>query len=109
MVGLIFVSQEILAFLTDVVAIPPMPIWVALQGEITIDDCCTVCGTIPLLLDDGSIYWQDCYYSKNAVKTIISPQAFIDSSDVFQSWHQLGYRIGILLRDVSGLIAMMLA
>jgi hypothetical protein len=40
------------------------------------------------------IYWQDCYYSKNAVKTIISPQAIVDSSDVFQSWHQLGYHIG---------------
>jgi hypothetical protein len=83
-----------LGLLTDVVAIPPMPILVALQGEITIDDCCTARGTIPLSLDDGSIYWQDCYYSKNAVNTIISPQVIVNSSDIFQSWHQLGYRIG---------------
>jgi hypothetical protein len=83
-----------LGLLTDVIAIPPMPILVALQGEITIDDCCTAHGTIPLSLDDGSIYWQDCYYSKNAVKMIISPQAIVDSSGVFQSWHQSGYRIG---------------
>jgi hypothetical protein len=84
---------EDLGLLTDVVAIPPMPILVALQGEITIDDCCTASGTIPLLLDDGSIYWQDCYYSKNVVKPIITLQAIVNSSDIFQSWHQSGYRI----------------
>jgi hypothetical protein len=78
----------------DVVEIPPLPISVALQGEITKDDCCTARGKIPLQLDDGLIYWQDCYYSKNTVETIISPQAIVDSSDVFQSWHQTGYRNG---------------
>jgi hypothetical protein len=83
-----------LGLLTDVVTIPPMPISVAPQGKITIDDCCTARGKIPLQLDDGLIYWHNCYYSKNAVKTIISPQAIVDSSDIFQSWHQLGYRIG---------------
>ena len=66
----------------------------ALQGEITQDDCCTARGKIPLQLDDGSIYWQACYYSKNTVEMIISPQAIVDSSDVFQSWHQTGYRNG---------------
>jgi hypothetical protein len=79
---------------TDVVAIPPMPISVALQGETTVNDCCTAHGKIPLQLDDSLIYWQDCYYSKNAVETIISPQAIVDSSDVFQSWHQSSYRSG---------------
>ena len=29
------------------------------------------------------------------VETIISPQAIVDSSDVFQSWHQTGYRCGV--------------
>ncbi len=37
-----------LALLTDVVAIPPMPISIALQGETTIDDCCTARGKFPL-------------------------------------------------------------
>jgi hypothetical protein len=83
-----------LGLLTDVIMISPMPILIALQGEITIDDCCTARGMIPLSLDDSSIYWQDCYYSKNAVETIISPQAIVDSSDIFQSWHQSGYCIG---------------
>ena len=83
-----------LAILTDVVAIPPMPISVALQGETTLDNCCTARGKFPLQLDDGSIYWQDCYYSKHAVETIISPQAIVDSSDVFHSWQQTGFRIG---------------
>jgi hypothetical protein len=77
-----------LGLLTDVVAITPIPISVALQGVTTIDDCCTARGKISLQLDDGSIYWQDCYYSNNAVETIISPQAIVDSSDVFKSWHQ---------------------
>ena len=49
----------------------------------------------PLQLDDGSIYWQVCYFFINAVETIISPQAIVDLSDVFQSWHQTGYRRGV--------------
>jgi hypothetical protein len=44
-----------LGLLTDVVAIPPMLISVALQGEITIDDCCTARGKIPLL--DRNLFW----------------------------------------------------
>jgi hypothetical protein len=80
--------------LFDVLEIPPLPVSVALQGEITTDNCCTACGKIPLQLDDGLIYWQDCYYSKNAVEMIISPQAIVDLSDVFRSWHQTGYRNG---------------
>jgi hypothetical protein len=46
-----------LCLLTDVIAITPIPISAALQGVTTIEDCCTVCGKIPLQLDDGSIYW----------------------------------------------------
>jgi hypothetical protein len=48
-----------------------------------------------LQLDDSSIYWQVCYFCTNAVETIISQQAIVDSSDVFQSWHQTGYRCGV--------------
>jgi hypothetical protein len=48
-----------------------------------------------LQLEDGSIYWQVCYFCKNAVETIISLQAIVDLSDVFQSWHQTGYRHGV--------------
>ena len=81
--------------LFDVVAIPPLSISVAVEGASSIDDCCTARGMIPLQLDDGSIYWQVCYFCKNAVETIISPQAIVDSSDVFQSWHQTGYRNGV--------------
>ena len=81
--------------LFDVVAIPPLSISVAVEGDSSIDDCCTARGMTPLQLDDGSIYWQVCYFWKNAVETIISPQAIVDSSDVFQSWHQTGYRNGV--------------
>jgi hypothetical protein len=74
-----------LCLLTGVVAITPIPISVDLQGVTTIDDCCTARGKIPLQLDDGLMYWQDCYYSKNAVETIISLQAIVDLSNVFKS------------------------
>jgi hypothetical protein len=81
--------------LFDVAAIPPISISVAVEGASSIDDCCTARGMTPLQLDNRSIYWQVCYYCKNAVETIISPQAIVDSSDVFQSWHQTGYRNGV--------------
>jgi hypothetical protein len=80
--------------LVDVVTIPPLPISVALHGDITLDDCCMARGLLPIQLDDGSVYWQICYYSRNAVETIILPQAIVNLSDVFQSWHQSGYRNG---------------
>ena len=81
--------------LFDVVAIPPLSISVAVEGASSIDDCCTARGMTPLQLDDGLIYWQVCYFCKNAVEMIISPEAIVDSSDVFQSWHQTGYRNGV--------------
>jgi hypothetical protein len=46
-----------------------------------LDNCCTKCGLLPLAMTDGSLYYQPCYYCKNATKTIISPQAIIDASD----------------------------
>jgi hypothetical protein len=66
------------------------------EGTSSFNDCCTARGLTPIQLDDGSIYWQVCYYCANVVKTIISPQAIVDSSDVFQSWQQTGYRCGVL-------------
>jgi hypothetical protein len=81
--------------LFDVVAIPLLSISVAVEGTSSIDDCCTARGLTPIQLDDGSIYWQVCYFCANTVKTIISPQAIVDSSDVFQSWHQTGYQCGV--------------
>ncbi len=70
-----------------------MPISVATAGEpISIDDCCTKRGYIPLSLTDGSLYWQICYFCANIVETIISPQAVLATSDVFTSWTQTGYK-----------------
>ena len=82
-----------LEILADVVDIPPLPITVALNGNgSSVDDCCTKRGFIPLALSDGTIHWQLCYYSANAVETIISPQAILNSSDVFASWTMTGYK-----------------
>ena len=54
--------------LADATNIPPLPITVALNGNMpTVDDCCTMKGYISLTLSDGSIHWQLCYHSANAV------------------------------------------
>ena len=64
----------VLDLLVDVVSIAPLPISVATKsGDISMDDCCTKKGLIPLTLEDGSVYYQPCYFCKNAVETIISP------------------------------------
>ncbi len=79
--------------LADVVDIPPLPITVALNGNgSSVDDCCTKGGFIPLALSDGTIHWQLCYYSANSVEMIISPQAILNSSDIFASWTMTGYK-----------------
>ena len=84
-----------LSTLVNVEEIPPMPILVAIAGDnISSDDCCTKRGYTPLTLDDGTLYWQLCYYCANFVETIISPQAIIATSDVFTSWTQMGYKDG---------------
>jgi hypothetical protein len=85
-----------LSTLVNVEAIPPMmPILVAVAvagDAISSDDCCTKRGYTPLTLDDGTLYWQLCYYCANVVETIISLQAVIVTSDVFTSWTQTGYK-----------------
>jgi hypothetical protein len=82
-----------LDILADAVDIPPLPITVALNGSGSlVDDCCTKQGYIPLALSDGTMHWQLCYYSANAIETIISPQAILGSSDLFSSWTMTGYK-----------------
>jgi hypothetical protein len=102
-----------LNLLVDVADIAPLPISVAVSGEdITLDDSCTRRGYLPLTLSDGSIHWQLCFYCKNAVKTIISPQAILESSNVFALWMQTGFKDGhpgqIRFNNLEGLITMQL-
>ena len=47
------------------------------------NDCTTKHGLLPLTLSDGSIYYQRCFYCANLVEAIISPAAFLASSNVF--------------------------
>ncbi len=73
----------ILDLLVEVLLIAPLPILVATKnGDISVDDCCTKCGLLPLMLADGTVYYQPCYYCKNVVETIISPQAILAASDI---------------------------
>ena len=83
----------VLSLLVDVVSIPPLPISVATKsGSISLDDCCTKRGLIPLELSDGSVYYQPCYYCKNATETIISPEAIVAASDTLVHWTQQGHK-----------------
>jgi hypothetical protein len=100
--------------LVSIVDIPPMPITVAVAGTaVTIDNCCTKHGFIPLVCTDGSVYWQLCFYCPNAVETIISPQAILASSDVFHTWMQTGFKDGragsIRFDSADGLLSMHLS
>ncbi len=82
----------VLDLLVDVETIPPLPISVATKSSQTIlDHCCTKQGFLPLTLDNGSIYYQSCYYCKNATETIISPDAILQSSAILAHWHQVGH------------------
>ena len=81
-----------LNLLVDVVEIPPLPISVAVQGDSpSPDECCTKRGYLPLQLSDGSTH---CFYCKNAMETIISPQAILENSAVIYSWTQTGFKHG---------------
>ena len=82
----------ILSLLVDVETIPPLPISVATtSGSWMLDDYCTKKGLIPLTLTDGSVYYQPCYYCKNATETIISPEAILAVSDTLVHWTQEGH------------------
>ena len=81
--------------LVDVVEIKPLPILVAINGEDPhINDSCIFRVYLPLNLSDKSTHWQLCFYCKNAVERIISPQAILASSDMFASWTQTGFKDG---------------
>ncbi len=84
-----------LDLLVNVESTAPLPISVATTGgAASVDDCCTKKRLLPISLDDGSIYYQPCFYSKNAVETIISPQAIVAASDVLIQWTRTGHKDG---------------
>ncbi len=85
----------ILNLLVEVETIAPLPILVArTSSQISLDNCCNKRGLLPLTLDNGVIYYQPCYYCKNAVEMIISPQAILMASDVLVRWTQTGNKDG---------------
>jgi hypothetical protein len=83
----------ILSLLVDVETITPLPILVATtSGSISLDDCCTKWGLLPLTLANGLVYYQLCYYCENATETIISPEAIVAASDTLVHWTQTGHK-----------------
>jgi hypothetical protein len=103
-----------LGLLIDVVDIPPFTFSIGRDGTTpSINDCCTKCGLLPLPMADGSLYYQPCYFCQKVTETIILPQAVIEASDTFTSWHQTGHEGGLLgsicFESASGLLLMMLS
>ncbi len=85
----------LLELLVDVEPIPPLPISGATKtAKFSLDSCCMMKGLLPLTLDDGSFYYQLCYYCKNASETTISPDAILQASDILVHWHQEDHRHG---------------
>jgi hypothetical protein len=105
---------NLIGLLVDAMDIPPFTFSIGRGGGTpNIDNCCTTRrGLLPLPLVDGSLYHQPCYYCKNATETIISPQAVVDATDTFVSWHQSGHKGGlpgsICFESSSGLLLMTL-
>jgi hypothetical protein len=103
-----------LSLLVDVVDIPPFTFSIGRDGTTpSIDDCCTKRGLLPIPMADGSLYYQPCYFCQNGTETIISPQAIMEASDTFTSWHQAGHMGGlpgsIRFESASGILSMTLS
>ncbi len=83
----------ILGLFIDVVSIPPLPISVATKSnQASHDYCCKKLGFLPLTLDDDSIYYQVCYFCKNASETIILLDANLQSSNILTSSLKQGHQ-----------------
>ncbi len=100
--------------LVDMVVIPPLPISVAVHGAgVSLNDCCTHPGLLLLPMEDGTVYYQTCFYCKNIVETIISPQAIVAGSALYTTWQQTGHKDGshgrLRFFSDSGLATMLLA
>jgi hypothetical protein len=81
------------ALLVDAVHIPPFTFSIGRDGFThSVDNFCTKRGLLPLAMMDGSLYYQQCYYCKNTTETIISPQAVVNASNTFVTWHQTGHK-----------------
>jgi hypothetical protein len=103
-----------LGLCVDVVDIPPFTFSISRDSTtLSNNDCCTKRGLLPLPMADGSLYCQPCYFCKNATETIILPQAIVEASDTFTSWHQTGHKGGlpgsIHLESANGLLSMRLS
>jgi hypothetical protein len=100
----------VLELLVDVESIAPLPILVTtIGGSVSTDDCCTKKGLLLLTLDDSIMYYQPCFYCKNAVETIVSPQAILAASEVLVCWTQTGHKDGspgkVRFESESGLLS----
>ena len=55
---------------------------------------CNMIGDLTITCKDGSTISTQCFYNPHATDTIISPQAILEESLEFDSWSQVGRRLG---------------
>jgi hypothetical protein len=68
--------------LMDAVSIPPFPLSVAIKGaKPTLNECCTMQGLLLPPTTTGDTIYQPCYFRKQAMETIISPNAILKSNN----------------------------
>jgi hypothetical protein len=74
----------------------PIQVGVAVdaQGTDVTYSTCTQIGNLTIMCTDGSIITTKCFHNPHASDTIISPQAILDESTEFDSWSQVGRRLG---------------
>jgi hypothetical protein len=54
-----------------------------------LDECCTMQGLLALPTTMGDTIYQPCYFCKQVTKTIISPDAILESNNKLDQWIQL--------------------
>jgi len=74
----------------------PIQVGVAVdaKGTDVMYSTCTKVGELTITCTDGSTINTKCFHNPHATDTIISPQAILDESTEFDSWSQVGRRIG---------------
>jgi hypothetical protein len=77
--------------LIDAKPIVPFPLSVATTGPPpSHDKCCTMEGLLTLPVSSGNTFYQLCFYCKNAMEKIISPDTILASNAHLNTWVQIG-------------------
>jgi hypothetical protein len=86
--------------LMDAVPVPPFLLSVTTKSaKPTLGERCTVWGLLALPTTTGNTIYQPCYFCKQAIETIISPDVILKSNNKLDQWVQISHK-----GDAPGLI-----